>query len=414
MPESGPHGTAGELGAAGDAGDAAGEQPAAPEGRTHGLGHLGPPHPPRPPRGLPPLPHGLPPLKHLSALPPASEWTVPRREDGTLEPLGLHAFAAGVVGVTVTLIWAATGQGSFWPVWVWFGLAITFTLHGLAERTQAVPGRAQRLYVVHEGIVAITTGIVLAIWLLAPGGGFWPAWPVGGLLATLALHHAVREPPPPPATEALTARVDELTRSRSGALDVQAAELRRIERDLHDGAQARLVALSMQLGRAEQRLGPDADEQTRALIKGAQEDARLAIAELRDLARGIAPPVLVDRGLAAAADALGKRSPLEVEVLADVRRRPATVVESAAYFVIAEALTNAAKHSPGASVRVTIVADDERLQVAIADDGVGGADTSGGGLIGLRQRVGALDGTLTVVSPEGHGTTIVAELPCGL
>ena len=137
-----------------------------------------------------------------------------------------------------------------------------------------------------------------------------------------------------------------LTRTRQGALDVQAAELRRIERDLHDGAQARLVALSMRLGRAEERLADQPE--LAALVREAREDAGAAIGELRDLARGIAPPILADRGLTAAIEALARRSAIGVTIDADPDRRPLPVVETAAYFVVAEALTNVAKHAGGA------------------------------------------------------------------
>jgi signal transduction histidine kinase len=210
---------------------------------------------------------------------------------------------------------------------------------------------------------------------------------------------------------ALAERVDELTRTRKGALDVQAAELRRIERDLHDGAQARLVALTMQLGRAEDRL--EHEPEAANLVRRARDEASAAIAELRDLARGIAPPVLADRGLAAAADALARRSPMPVTVDAAIERRPPPVVETAAYFVVAEALTNAAKHARGAAARVRIHEGGGRLTVEVSDDGPGGADPDGGGLTGLRHRVEALDGALYVTSPSGEGTKIVAELPCG-
>ena len=145
-------------------------------------------------------------------------------------------------------------------------------------------------------------------------------------------------------------RVDELTRTRSGALDVQASELRRIERDLHDGAQARLVALSMQLGRAEERLADHPE--SAALVRQAREEATAAIAELRDLARGIAPPVLADRGLVAAGRVA--RQPLDRESSrwpGELDRRPPPVVETAAYFVVAESLTNVVKHAPGAAAR---------------------------------------------------------------
>ena len=204
-----------------------------------------------------------------------------------------------------------------------------------------------------------------------------------------------------------------LTRTRQGALDVQAAELRRIERDLHDGAQARLVALSMNLGRAEERLADQPE--AAALVRAAREDASLAIAELRDLARGIAPPILADRGLKAAVEALARRSAIGVTIDADPDRRPLPVVETAAYFVVAEALTNVAKHADGAAAHVRVTLDrDDTLVLEIADEGPGGADPAGSGLTGLRSRVEALDGTLSVTSPPGGGTTVRAELPCGL
>jgi signal transduction histidine kinase len=209
-----------------------------------------------------------------------------------------------------------------------------------------------------------------------------------------------------PRERELEERVSELTRTRAGALDVQAAELRRIERDLHDGAQSRLVALSMQLGRAEERLGdrPEVAE----LVRQAREEAGNAIAELRDLARGIAPPVLADRGLAAAVEALGRRSPMPVTVDAELAQRPLPVVETAAYFVVA-----AAKHAGGAAAHVDLRERDGRLVIEVRDEGPGGADPNGTGLTGLRHRVEALDGTLTVADVVGGGTLVHAELPCG-
>jgi signal transduction histidine kinase len=208
----------------------------------------------------------------------------------------------------------------------------------------------------------------------------------------------------------LEERVDVLTRTRRGALDVQSAELRRIERDLHDGAQARLVALSMQLGRAEMRV--EDDPEVAELLRNARAEATAAITELRDLARGIAPPVLTDRGLVAAVDALGRRSAIDVELEARIARRLPPVVESAAYFVVAEALTNAAKHAPGAHAHVRLTDAGGRLVVEVSDDGPGGAVPTGGGLTGLRHRVEALDGTLAVHGAPREGTTIRAILPC--
>jgi signal transduction histidine kinase len=166
----------------------------------------------------------------------------------------------------------------------------------------------------------------------------------------------------------------------------------------------------MQLGRAEDRLDdhPEAAE----LVRNARVEASNAIKELRDLARGIAPPVLADRGLPAAVEALGERSALPVKVDARLSRRLSPVVESAAYFVVAESLTNAAKYARGAAAKVSLFEESGRLVVEVDDNGPGGANPDGSGLSGLKNRVEALDGILVVVSNPGEGTTVHAELPC--
>jgi signal transduction histidine kinase len=206
-------------------------------------------------------------------------------------------------------------------------------------------------------------------------------------------------------------RIDVLTATRAGAVDQQAAELRRIERDLHDGAQARLVALAMDLGMARERLADDPDAQH--LVAGAHEQAKQAITELRDLARGIHPVVLTDRGLPAALATLAGASHIPVDLNVDTGERPAAAVEAAAYFVVAEALTNANKHSGATRAVVRVVRDGPVLRVSVADDGAGGADRDGTGLRGLRRRVEALDGVMAVASPPGGGTVVDVELPCG-
>jgi signal transduction histidine kinase len=210
----------------------------------------------------------------------------------------------------------------------------------------------------------------------------------------------------------LAARVEHLTETRAGAVSAASAELHRIERDLHDGAQARLVALAMDLGMAEERFDRD-PEGARELVGEARQEAKRALAELRDLARGIHPAVLADRGLDAAISALAARSPVPVGVDVTTGRLP-DPVESAAYFVVAEALTNAAKHAQAAEIGVRIARHRDLLIVEVIDDGVGGADPSkGSGLRGLADRVAAVDGHLTVTSPPGGPTVIRAELPCG-
>lgn len=212
----------------------------------------------------------------------------------------------------------------------------------------------------------------------------------------------------------LSARVDQLTDSRSRALDSAVADLRRIERDLHDGAQQRLVKLSMDLGMARAKMESD-PEGALQLITEAHEESKLAMREIRDLARGIHPAVLTDRGLDAAVSALAGRSTVPVTVDVELHRRLPDAVESTAYFIVAEALTNIARHSGATEASIRIRQDDSRLYVEIADNGTGGADPDRGtGLAGMRDRVAGLDGTLTIESPEGGPTTIRVELPCEL
>ena len=224
-----------------------------------------------------------------------------------------------------------------------------------------------------------------------------------------------------PSPKALLAkRIEQLTQTRAGAVAAHSAELRRIERDLHDGVQARLVSLSMRVGLAKRAYERD-PEAGRRLLDEAQQHAEEALAELRHVVRGIHPPILTDRGLAGAVRALAASSGLDVNVqtgdLDDGPRAP-VAVESAAYFVVAEALTNAAKHSGSKQTRVRLTRTRTGLRVTVRDEGKGGAitadgaDASGTGLPGMRRRVAALDGTFTVTSPAGGPTVIEAELPC--
>ncbi|NGO06950.1 sensor histidine kinase [Streptomyces sp. HC44] len=214
----------------------------------------------------------------------------------------------------------------------------------------------------------------------------------------------------------LAARVEELSATRADAIAAHGAELRRIERDLHDGAQARLVALSMRIGLATRAYDRD-PEAARKLLADAQDQAEEALTELRQVVRGIHPPILTDRGLVGAVRALAASGGLDVTVDVDGLEgdgvRAPAAVEAAAYFVVAEALTNAAKHggSPRASVRLERVR--KGLRAVVRDEGLGGADEAGGsGLLGIRRRVAALDGAMTVTSPVGGPTVIEVELPC--
>src|SRR3954451_10039133 len=212
--------------------------------------------------------------------------------------LGLHAGISAAAGLAVFLVWASTG-GYFWPAWVYLGLAVPLALHAGVWWALDRPTRAERALAIH-GVVGVVLSLdLVCVWALVGGGAFFPVWLIALFSITLPVHALIvyrrrlfaRE-------QQLTERVDELTRTRRGALDVQAAELRRIERDLHDGAQARLVALSMQLGITAGKLS--AQPEMAPMFRRARDEAGAAIAELRDLARGIAPPILADRGLAAA------------------------------------------------------------------------------------------------------------------
>jgi signal transduction histidine kinase len=210
----------------------------------------------------------------------------------------------------------------------------------------------------------------------------------------------------------LASRVQQLAESRAETVDTQAAEIRRIERDLHDGAQARLVALGMNLGMAEDAVDDD-PESAKLLLAQARAASSQALAEIRGLVRGIHPPVLADRGLVGAVEALALASPLPVEVDADVPERLPAPVESASYFAVAEVLTNVIRHSgaTGASVRLRHAGG--LLSMQVRDDGRGGATPgAGSGLRGIERRLGAFDGRLTVTSPPGGPTVVTMEVPC--
>ncbi len=216
----------------------------------------------------------------------------------------------------------------------------------------------------------------------------------------------------PTEASRLATRVGQLAQSRAETVDTQAAELRRIERDLHDGAQARLVALGMSLALAEERLDRDLGG-ARALLGEARAASVAALAELGDLVRGIHPPVLADRGLAGAVEALALAAPGSVTARVDVPVRLPAPVESAAYFVTAEALTNAVKHSGASHIDVSVAYRDEQVLIAVQDDGRGGVDAAAGsGLRGMQRRLNAFDGTLAVDSPPGGPTRLAIVLPC--
>jgi signal transduction histidine kinase len=216
----------------------------------------------------------------------------------------------------------------------------------------------------------------------------------------------------PGRSEELALRVESLARSRADAVAAADAERRRIERDLHDGAQQRLVSLAMNLGMARERFDGEA-EPVRQAIAAAHEEAIVALSELREFIRGLHPAVLSDRGLNAALSGLAARAPLPVRLRVDLPRPAAPSIEAVAYFIVSEALTNVVKHAQATSAEVTVTRAGDLLRIVVGDNGTGGAVRDGGtGLRGLAQRAAAVDGTLTIDSPPGGPTIITAELPC--
>jgi signal transduction histidine kinase len=307
------------------------------------------------------------------------------------------AWALLLLDLFLVVVWAASGGGSFWPVWVWLptGLAI-----GSAWWATTARSRFEK----RVGEAVLLSLFLIGIWAAGGGGSFWPVWPIAVIALVFGFEAVTRG-------RKDEARVEELTQSRAGAVDAAETQLRRIERDLHDGAQARLVALGMNIGMAEQQLDKDPAKAHEHLAE-ARKAAGEALQELRDLARGIHPPILADRGLDAAIRALAAHAAVPVSVDVQLPERPPAAVETAAYFVAAESLANALKHARASRIDIAVHERDGAVVVRVLDDGRGGVSESGGGLHGLRQRVEALDGTLRIASPEGGPTVIEAVLPC--
>ena len=275
------------------------------------------------------------------------------------------------------------------------GVAFLVPVVSRAIPPPAFPGNTKPVLAV-IGCAMVVTGVAAAPWLLR---GY-------GLLAARILA--------PSGQAELALRVRHLSQTRSEALDTGAAEIRRIERDLHDGAQARLVAMGLTLDAAGRLIDTD-PAAARALLYEARDASARALAELRDLVRGIHPPVLADRGLADAIRALALDSPLRVQVTGPLDGRLPAPVESAGYFAVSELLANVAKHSGAGAAEVDLRHSSGSLRITVSDDGAGGADPSRGtGLQGVARRVAAFDGVLVVSSPAGGPTVINLEVPCKL
>ncbi|MBB5478038.1 sensor histidine kinase [Micromonospora parathelypteridis] len=298
-----------------------------------------------------------------------------------LFPLGL---AGGIAAIVVTVVDLAAVVA---PAWAW------------AVPNPRAPFPMDPLMTTMPGRFGLT---VLGVLLLPVTAWFLRT-------AGLAQARTAQVLLAPGAHRYLVEETTRLAQTRRRVVDAQAAELRRIERDLHDGAQARIVAAGMTMALAARKLPTGAAAASDVDLARRQLDD--ALTELRRLVRGIHPPILTDRGLHAAVAALAGDSPLAVEVRGDPDDRYPPAVESAAYFVIAEGLANAGKHADARSCVVTLARTADTVTVTLADDGQGGADPSGSGLDGLRRRVEALDGQLTITSPPGGPTVLSAELP---
>ena len=309
----------------------------------------------------------------------------------TVFPIAVTAFA-------VTLAWWTAALAALLrPLYAWIiFLASGDNDDGLEYATRWLGWGDNYLA---TSLLAVIGGIIMALLLplVVRGLALAQAWTGKGMLTSLSSLHK---------------RIDDLAESRDAATSAEADALRRIERDIHDGPQQRLVSLGMELARVKRQMqaNPEAAEQT---LEEAIAQTRDTIHELRALSRGIAPPILTDRGLEAALAALAARSMIPVELETSLNGRYRSTVESTVYFVVAEALTNISKHSQATQASVSVDDWGDRLVVAIGDNGVGGAHVSKGhGLSGLTDRIKAAEGEWTIDSPEGGPTVIVAEVPC--
>ncbi|RKE19001.1 sensor histidine kinase [Streptomyces sp. TLI_171] len=331
-------------------------------------------------------------LEIPSRLPPGAGWLARLRAGLTWRQAVHHLVVAPLQTLAAALVLSLWGSAAVllgFFGWVWL-LPLDNPLRGSAGWTGV-------------GIMITVGGLLLLAvmpWLAA-------------LLAALDLW-TVRALLGPNRAEVLERRVEHLARSRVDVVDAADAERRRIERDLHDGAQQRLVSLAMNLGLARRTL-KNVPPEAMDVIVAAHDEAQAAIRELHDLVRGLHPAVLEDRGLDAALSGIAARSPVPVHLTVDLPGRVAPTVEAVAYFTVSEALANAAKHSRASRVDLALRRRADRLLITITDDGVGGADAERGtGLSGLGKRAASVDGSLSITSPRGGPTTITMELPCEL
>ncbi|MGW2868388.1 sensor histidine kinase [Kitasatospora sp. NPDC001225] len=337
-------------------------------------------------------------------LPPVPEWAsgiLARYRWITRDPQTRRefcwVFAEPFVGSLLAFLPVAVLLNGLWGVFLaFFGVQLSTEWDGLWYQFIPIEGTATAVLAGVLGLLQFP----LALWL-APRTVRRHARHIRSMLA-------------PGEQELLAGRIAHLTATRSTAVDTRMAEIRRIERDLHDGAQARLVAMGMTLDAAEHLLETD-PQAVRALLVEARQSSAKALEELRDLVRGIHPPVLADRGLTDAVRALAMVCPVPTEVSADLPGRPEMPVESAAYFAVSELLTNVVKHSDAGRAGIELRYDRGVLRITVSDNGRGGADARRGtGLRGVERRLATFDGVVAVSSPPDGPTTVPLELPCAL
>jgi signal transduction histidine kinase len=338
-------------------------------------------------------PYHPPPERAVAGGWPRFRWTVTDpatwRDLAWLAPGAIVGFTLGTIGVLVPL-YGLAGM-TLTPLWIWLGTG----WYGYGV-TWAIDTWPAALLCVPQGAVILAAGLWAAPWLRRVDAHF----------ARLFLA--------PTRAAELRLRVTQLTVTRADTVDAQAAELRRIERDLHDGVQARLVSLSMAIGLADALIDRN-PAKAHKLLAEARESSGTALVELRHLVRGIHPPVLAERGLGGAVGALALSLPIPITIDIDLPGRPDTPVESAAYFAVAETLTNMIRHSRAHTGSVSIRHANGALTMIVSDDGTGGADpATGTGLRGIERRLAAFDGTIVLSSPPGGPTVITMEVPCAL
>ena len=314
------------------------------------------------------------------------------RSESTRRQLFYHVLLAPVLAAAAIV---AVGA---WPASV--ACVLIFALAGTHHGMPVGYGPGQQVTHHAQYLILTLVGVV---------GLFAAPWLTSGVRALDI--RAARALLGPSRADELAYRVEQLTETRAGVVDAADAERRRLERDLHDGTQQRLVSLAINLGMARAQAGT-ATEAKQAIAE-AHEEAKAALAELRDLIRGLHPAVLEDRGLDAALSGVAARMPIPVRLTVDLPRRPAPVIEAVAYFVVSEGLANIAKHSQATEATVFVQRAGDRLHVIVTDDGVGGADPAGGtGLAGLARRAASVDGTFEIDSPPGGPTLLTVDLPC--